>query len=345
MNLKTLKFNLPKRWKEVSRSGNENQLIIRIYHVNPLAHVDPKIFQDQPISSNAESSVSKIAVTTPSAVGGSFADFFKGMKGAIDSGFMPSYMTTGWLEDLNKKMTKTPGVEIPDESDITGDITIVQYQTNEIARESFQNYGSFQTGFGMVVPGSGGLSFADLMESDALKSVVSKEQREQMKLMSEKIKTAMPKIKEDIKKTGIKYTKGKFLGYEAIFSEMPNPTPPPKTPVPIKKGTFQGGGSRGNNLVVPLPKISKPYKETIVTCQAVLIKNFVITSGLFGTASLLPSGNTPCYSLTKTEQRKETVEGIKSTYIIAAASNYGNEGYLNKDDVEEVLLSIFSKIA
>jgi len=330
MNLQTIKFNLPNKWREASRSGNENQLILRIYHINPLAHVDPKIFQDQPISSDSKSSVSKLAVTTPSAVGGSYEEFFKTAQVNSANGYLPSYMDATWLENLHKKLSQTPGAEVPDESDFAGDVSIVRYKTKEMANQGFQNYASFQTGFGTPIPEAGGQSFADLMENDVLKSVVTKEQRKQMEIMSKMIKDSTPKIKEEIKKTGIKYKKGKLLGYDAIFSEMPNPNPPPKPATPIKKGKFQGGGSRGNNVVIPLPKVSKPYSKTITTCVAVLVNNCVITGSLLGATSLLPSGDTPCYSLTKTEKREETVEGIKSTYIIASASNYGNEGYLNK---------------
>lgn len=344
MNLQTIKFSFPNKWREASRSGNEKQLILRIYHINPLAKVDPKIFQDQPISSNSKSSVSKLAVTTPSMIGGSYGEFFKTMQINSANGYLPSYMSSTWLEDLHKKLSQTPGAEVPDESDFAGGISIVQYEDNKTAKQGFQNYNSFQTGFSTPIPGAGGQSFADLMKNDALKSVVTKEQRKQMEMLAEKMKEVMPKIKEEIKKTGIKYKEGKFLGYNAIFSEMPNPNPPPKPATPIKKGKFQGGGSRGNNVTIPLPKISKPYSKTITTCVAVLVKNFVITGSLLGAASLLPSGNTPCYSLNKTEKREENVEGIKSTYIIASASNYGSEGYLNKEEVEKALDSIFLKL-
>jgi hypothetical protein len=352
MNLRNLKFDLPSRWKEVSRSGNDNQINVRICHVSPLAKVDPKNFQDQPISSNEHASVSKIAIPTPSGIGGSFGDYFKGMSGFIASGFAPAYMTPVWLEDLRKKMTQTPGAEIPDESDITATVTIIQYADKNIAEQSFKNIGGLATaGFGgMVVPGakdpktSKDMTFADLFESDVLKAHVSKEQLAQMKKMSEVLRKETPKMKVEIKKAGLAYTEGKYLGFRALFSEMPNPTPPPKPAKPYKCGGM--GGSRGNNMYAPLPKISQPsYQKTIKTCQAILIKNFVISGGLLGMASFLPEGNMPCYSLSKTEKRLETVEGIKSTYIVPTVSNYSKEGYFCKEDAEEVNKKILSKVA
>ncbi len=350
MNLKSLRFNLPPSWREISRSGNENQLVLRLYHINPVSQVDSKIFQDQLISSSDTSSVSKIAVSTPSGVGGSYADFFKGMQGFIDSGFAPAHMTSSWLNDFRTKATKRPGAEVPDESDLTGDLSIVQSKTKDIAEQVFQGYASFPLGpFGGPIPGgpvSNGkaMNFMDLMESDALKSVVSKEQLAQMNLLSKEMKKQLPKIQAEAKKTGMKYREEKYLGYRAIFCDMPNPNPPPKPPSPIPKGKFQGGGSRGNNVTIPLPKASTPYSKTISTCQAVIVKNFVVTGGLLAAASFLPPGKTPCYSLKKTEKRTETVEGIKSTYIIASASTYAQEGYLNREEVEKALSCVFSKL-
>ena len=352
MNLKNLKFDLPKRWKEASRSGNKNQVNIHIFHINPLSKVDPKNFRDQPISSNEHSSVSKITIPTPSGVGGSFADFYKGMSGFISSGFAPAYMTPAWLDDLHKRFTKTPGAEIPDESDITADITIIQYADKDIAEQKFKNIGALATtGFGeIVIPGakdpktSKNMTYTDLFESDILKPYASKEQLVQMKKMAEIIKKETPKMKEGVKKAGLSYQEGKYLGYRALFSEMPNLTPPPQLPKPYKRGGM--GGSRGNNMYAPLPKISKsPYQKTIKICQAVLIKNFVVSGGLLGMASFLPTGNTPCYSLSKTEKRFETVEGIKSTYIVPTVSNYSQEGYFCKEDAEEVNKKILSKVA
>lgn len=352
MNLKNLKFDLPTRWKEASRSGNESQINIHIFHVNPLSKVDPKNFQDQPISANEHSSVSKIAIPTPSGIGGSFADFYKGMSGFISSGFAPAHMTPAWLDDLHKRLTKTPGAEIPDESDITADVTIIRYTDKNIAEQSFKNIGALPTaGLGeMIIPGAKNpktaknMTYTDLFESDILKPYISKEQLDQMNKMAEIIKKETPKIKENVKKAGLSYQEGKCLGYRALFSEMPNPAQSPQPPKPYKHGGM--GGSRGNNLYAPLPKISKPpYQKTIKICQAVLIKNFVVSGSLLGLASFLPAGNTPCYSLSKTEKKFETVAGVESTYIVPTVSNYNKEGYFCKEDAEEAVKKILSKVS
>ncbi|PIZ11073.1 hypothetical protein COY54_00850 [Candidatus Falkowbacteria bacterium CG_4_10_14_0_8_um_filter_41_36] len=322
MNLNNLKFDLPGNWREVSRSGNDNQINIRICHLSPLSRVNPKSLQDQLISSDQRSAVAKIAVPTPSGVGGSFAGYFKGMQAFIASGLAPAYMDSAWLEDLRQKLTQAPGAEIPDESDIVANVAIVQYSDQPIARQSFKNYGAGPMGgFNMPIPGMPqGTTYIDLLESDAFKPHVSSEQLAKMKTMAAKIKEATPKLKGEMAKTGLKYRETKYLSYDAIFSEMPNPAPaPPSTPIKRKTGGM--GGGYGNNVVTPLPKTAQPYVKTITACQAILVKNFVVTGSLLSLPFMLPSGDTPCYSLTKTKNKFETVEGIKSTYITPAVSN------------------------
>lgn len=344
MNLQKLKINLPAAWKEASRSGNENQLIARIYHINPLHSVDPKIFGDQVISSSETSQVVKLGVTTPSGTGGSYGDFIKGMKGFVASGFAPTYMTNAYLDDLHKKLSQTPGAEVPDESDIALDISIVQYKNKNDAKTALENFGAIPMGnFDAKIPGTD-MSFMDILSSDVLKSQASKEQLESMKAMSKIIKEKMPEMKAKVKETGLQYKKGKLLGYDAIFIEMPNPVPPPKAPQPVPKGKFQGGGSRGNDVTIPLPKVVTPYSKKITMYQAVLVDNFVVSGGLISAASMLSSGSTPCYSLTKTEKRTDTVEGVKSTYIIASASNFAAEGYLCRETAEKALKAVLEAL-
>lgn len=344
MNLKSIKIDWPDRWREISRSITANQLNIRVYHISPLAKVDRKIFQDQPISSGPKTSESRIAVPTPSGVGGPAGDFFKFTKDFIASGYAPSYMTPAWADDLQKKMTQTSGVEIPGESDIATDVIIAHFDTKEAAKSRLESFGAGPLGiFNAPLPGTK-MSYTDLMSNDVLKSVASKEQLAAMKDMAAKIKQAMPQMQADLKKTGLKYKKMKYLGYEAIFSEMPNPNPAPKAP-PVKKKTGGMGGGYGNNMFTPLPKITRPYQKTVSSCQAILVNNFVVSGGLLSLPAFMPAGDTPCYSLSKTEIKTDTVEGIRSTYHVPKASNYASEGYFNKEATEEVIKKILVRLA
>lgn len=135
MNLKDLKIDLPKSWRETSRSGAENQIYIRLYHISPLAHIDPKIFQDQSLPSpNPNVSITKVGVPTPGPQ--PLKNFYEMMKTLLSVGYLPGW-TSQKLDEFWKQMTQAPGAERPGESDFSGDITITRHQTEGIARQNW----------------------------------------------------------------------------------------------------------------------------------------------------------------------------------------------------------------
>lgn len=354
MNLKNLKLDLPKTWQETSRSGNENQAYIWLNHISPLVKVDPKIYQDESLPSPSPKVViTKVGV--PSASREPLKNFYEGMKGFILSGFAPPKMNLEWLEKLWKGMTKTPGVEKLGESDFSGDITIARYQTEKIARQSFKNIGLMPTqGFNVPVPGGvkipglpENVTITKLLESGEYEKMISRYvPKEQLEKLRSEIKKVQKKISEEVKpsllKSGVKYKEGKYLGCEAIYVESKNPTPKPKLKRPPKK-TSGGGGYIWS--LDPLPKISQPYSEIIISYQALLVKNFVITGSLLWEVVLLPSGNTPCYSLTRTTKKTMVNEGITFIDIVPVVSNYAKEGYLHKEEAEKILKKLITKLS
>ncbi len=354
MEVNKVKFDLPSNWEEASRQGNDKQVVIQLYHLSPFAKVSPDTFKDIPISSNERESVSKLPVPKPSGVGSPAGEFYTAMQAFIDSGFAPSHMTKEWLDDLHKKQTQIPGAEIPDESDITANISIVKYDTKEMAKQAFDNTELIQTDGFFNVPVVGGptnsagekMSYMELFTSDIMKPHLTKEQQESITELQKKLKEVEPEFKEAVKKTGLNYKHEQYLGYEAIYSEMPNNTQPSpsKSEKNSNKNKFSGGGGYGNNAYEPLPKIEKPYSATIKTYTSMLVGNCVVTGSLISMSLFLPSGNTPCYSLTKTTKKSETVEGIKTTLIVPTVSNYATEGYFNKEDAEKVLKNILTNI-
>ena len=173
MNLKNLKIKLPKTWQESSRLGNENQFSIWINHISPLANINPKAFQDQSLPSPSD----KIIITKIGILrfdSGPLKDFYRGMKMFISSGFAPPQLSLEWLEKLWKGMTKTPGFERPEESDLSADISVARHQTEEIAEQSFKNMALMPTkGFDVPVPGGvqipgmpKNVTMIELMEGD-----------------------------------------------------------------------------------------------------------------------------------------------------------------------------------
>ena len=380
MLLKDLKINLPKNWKEISRSAQEDSFYLKFYHINPAAHLDPKLFQDQ-IFSSPNSNVSKVRLAIPVASKAPLKDFREGMKGAIDSGFMPFKGATQKIDNLCKKMAMG---YYPEDGDFSGDILITRHPNEEIARQSFKNIALLPTQRfnapipgGVQIPGAPeNMTFAELFETDIyekympghlekmkehmpveqkamaeeqikkLKELMSKEQMEKIRAEIEKAQKQLQEEKKaNLGKSGAEYKETKYLGYDAICLESKNPTPPPN-PIKSKNPSDVGGGF--DDRYDPLPKISKPYKDRIINYQALLIKNFIITGNLLWQIDSLPPGDTPCYSLTKSKKKISTYREGGMTFeditITPIVSNYKKEGYLYKEEVEEIFKKILAEL-
>jgi hypothetical protein len=356
MDLKNLKLDLPKNWREVSRSSNENQFYIKIYHIHPLSKVDPKITQNQLLPSpSPQVSITKVGVRVP---GQPLQTFYDGMKACILSGFVPPEWTLQKLDNLWKQMTE--GYH-PGEGDFSADLSIVQYQTKEIARQLFKNIALMPTqGFNVPVPGDVKLlglpentTITELVESDVYGKMISQYiSKEQLEKLRSEMKKVQKQIQEEVKpsflKSGVKYEETKYLGCETIYVESKNPAPPSKPKALPRKTSGVGGGGGYDDSLDPLPKISQSYAEKTVIYQAMLIKNFVITGSLLWTVASLPSGDTPCYSLTQTKKKittmKEDGQVFTDIAIVPVVSNYAKEGYLYKEEVEEILKTVIKKL-
>lgn len=374
MNLKNLKIDLPKTWRETSHTGNEKQIIIHVYHVNPLAHIDPKRFQYQAMPSRGpEISVTKLGIQAPGRGLRPMEEFYKGMKALIASGIMPpAVMTMGKLEKWWKEFTKSPQAERPGESDVASDIDITQYQDEETAWQTLKNKGQMPTrGFNVPIPGgitipgmSKNMTMSDLLQSDMLKNYIPKEQLGKLEKMQSAIKgvqAKMPKIRQDLEKKGVKYGEGKYLGCKTVYLESPNPTPPPASKsASSSRSNVSGMGMGGKNVdafgkreghiahLDPLPKVAEPYAATKIMYLGLLFKNFIIGGPLLWGVDSLAPGNTPCYSLTKTKEVISTdrVGGkiFKDITIVPLPSTFAQEGYLNREEVEKIFRDIISKL-
>ncbi len=359
MNLKNFKLDLPKTWKEASRLGTEHNAMIHVYHINPLAHLDPKRLKDQVMpSADPEVSITKIGLPTESIH--PLDDFYKGMKAAIASGLMPPEWTAQKLETLWKGMTATPHAERPGESDLANDIEIIQCPDEDFARQTLKNKGQMPTrGFDVPIPGGvlipgmpKNATMSDILQSDMLKKFIPKEQLGQLEKMQSAIKgvqAQMPKIKQGLEEKGVKYKEGKYLGCEAIYFEFPNHNPPPK-PRSSFRGTSTGeGGGGGYTELDPLPPVARPYSATNTFYLGILYKNFIVGGPLLSMIDSLPPGNTPCYSLTQTKEifTTDNVEGkvFKGIVIVPLVSNYATEGYFYKEEAEEIYRNIISKLS
>ena len=373
MNLKNLKIKLPKTWKESSRSCKENQFFIWINHISPLTNIDSKKFQTQQLPSS-DTNVPVIRLGIPTASRAPLKDFYDGMKASISSGLLPPEINHQWLEKLWKGMTKTPGFEYPGESDLSVDISIAKYQDEEVAEQSFKNIALMPTkGFDVPIPGgsqvpgiSKDVTITELLKSDVYEKYMSKEylkkymskdqlkefekhmskdKLEEMKSAIKEVQKEMPKVERDMSKSGVKYREGRYLGCKAIYIEGKNPMPKSKPRLSSrKKGNFPAGSVC--DIFDPLPKVSLPCQKTIISYQAILIKNFIIIGSFLWMVASLPPGNTPCYSLTRS--KKKVIidnDGDKTIYIVPLVSNYGKEGYIHREEAEGIIKNIIAPLS
>jgi len=216
---------------------------------------------------------------------------------------------------------------------------------------------------GIQIPGMPeNITMTELLNSDIFEKYVSegylsKEQLEKTRSEIKKVQKQMPEVRQDMLKLGVKYQKGKYLGCESLYLEAKNPVPRPKSklksnsfPIKSNSGTGMGtGGGSGYTILDPLPKTSESYREKIIFYQAILVKNFVISGSLLWTVASLPSGTTPCYSLSKTKQKTHFISdgGIryKYIYIVPIVSNIAKEGYFYREEVEKIIKEIIARLS
>ncbi len=389
VNLKDFKIELPKNWQESSRSGSESQFFVWINHISPLAHIDPKTFQDQALPSSSD----KIIITKvgiPRFGPPPLKGFYEMMKGLLSVGSLPGW-TSQKIDKLWKGITETPGLERPGESDFSADISIARCETKEIAEQQFKNMALMPTkGFNVPVPGGvqipgmpKNMTFTELLGSGIyekyvpehlekmkkhmskeqlkeaegqikkLKKYMSKERLGEARSAMKEVQKEMSKVEQDLSKSGVKFREGEYLGCKAIYVEGKNPSPKPRLESSSSSGKIGNGtgmGAGGGYITLdPLPKISQPYQEKNIAYQAILVKNFIITGSLLWPITALPSGRTPCYSLTQTKQKTHFTqeEGIRYKYIdiVPVVSNIAKQGYLYKEEVEGIFEKIIASLS
>ena len=268
MNLKELKLNLPERWQETSRSGSENQIYIWLNHINPLVDVDPKIRQNQTLPSSSENTIiTKVGV--PIAGPPPIKEIYGGLIEA--SRALGLYQQAVEIEKVYQALTTTPGFERPGESDFSADVSIAQYQTAQIAEQSFKNMALMPTkGFNIPLPGGVQIpgmpkdtTFTELLESntyekympehiekmkDQAKKYASKEQLKKMKEQIRKVKKIMSKEQLEKMRSAIREVQKETAKVKQDFS---------KSGVEFREGKYLGCKAIYVESENPNPK-SKP---------------------------------------------------------------------------------------
>jgi len=371
-----------KNWREISRVGSENSVGIKIYHISPLSKVDPKITQDQSLPSpNPNVTVTRVGVPTPSRPPlKDFYEGMKGAisSGFMPPEWTMQKLDNLYKQMTEAHYPEDGdfGADIEIAQFQNEEMARQQFKNMGLMPTHGFDVPVAVPGAGKMLGLSENVTFTELLESEAYekflskfksenmpeewKGHVSKEQweklRSQMKgFQIEKlrsgIKKAQKQIQEEVKpglaKAGVKYKEIKYLGCDVICAEGKNPSPPPRPRAEkLSSKDVPGGGGGFDDRFDPLPKIPQPYSEKTALYQAMLVKNFVITGGLLWAAASLLPGNTPCYSLTrfkkKTSITREGGQVFTDISFVPVVSNFAREGYLHKEEVEEIFKTLFT---
>jgi len=331
---------LPKGWQEISRIENDQQVTIRIGHINPEDKAEPMLTSGNPSQTVGGEPVAVHGITTR----GTMTKFYESMKVMAATGWMKGY-TPEKIEKMRGDANKLQH----EKYDMTTDITAIRYQDAKAAKQALQNQITMQTKgiMNITVPGTD-KSMLDVLDIPQVKKGLNAEQLAMLTKMKRTMNGEMEqKIKEVHKKEGLSYHMGTYLGYAAAFSEIENPEyarfMAPKPKVKQDPHAFHGGGFdplAGKGILPKRPKPQAPPK-VIQSCLGIQVGAYVVSGMLLGTVPMLPPGSTFCEGLTKHKIyiEKENVEGKMYTtkHVVPVASTYAKEGYVYREEAEQMI--------
>lgn len=364
MKVKELKlqdFANPKRWKLLNYSvSSAKQSVLRIGHINPEIFMDKEKGIARQV--NKEDKEGKIVETTITVgvrtLRGSMTDYYEGMMKAIQAGLITG-ITVKDIQDMREKTNDLN----PEECDSHLDVSVADYEKEKIASQTLENMVT-QTTKGLMnvpLPGmSNNMTFAETLQNPLVKKEILKQvgsEKELDKLLKE-FNRASEEMVKGAKESNFKYNIEKFNKYPAVYFSSPS------TSKPIKKAKRKSGvieiknsdgtvtkikPSGGSDMRVKYPpnafeKEDLPIDGKIL--QAIQVGQFIISGSLVTSLHYMPKGEQFCHSLTKfrTETKITHSEGmtfIEHT-IFPVNSTLEKEGYLNREEVKEMILNIIS---
>jgi hypothetical protein len=246
------------------------------------------------------------------------------------------------IEELRRKMNE----QMSEDCDFWTDITIVDYKDEKVSEQALINIkDQFIKGF-VNVAQPGALNNMSL--KDAFKNPLVRKAAKERGVSGTKMDEALEQISEassqavkQVAESNIKYTEGKFHEFPAIY------VIPPKQfkPQPRKKSKGDGGGGFDTRVKLPANAFKKenfPIGGKVL--QAIRVGKYLISGGLLTSLNYMSTKNTYCQSLTKFKTTTKTTHEGDMTFIdhfiVPVDSNFGTEGYFNREEDEEMLLKL-----
>jgi hypothetical protein len=360
--IKLADFANTKRWKEIEKAGGQGQIMFRLGHLNPEYNIDPVYGQANKILKQEQRG--KVIETT-STVGiatkkGKMADFYDVMVQFAQAGLLKGFS----VEEIKAHREKVNQL-LPEECDFWTDIAIADYQEEEIASQGLENLANqFTEGLVNVpVPGAvNNMTLKDVFQNPLVRAEAKKRgvAETEMSKALEKITKASQQAVRQIQESKVKYQLGKFnKKYPAVYclpplivknkskTENKNEIIKIKNPDGSTRTAQLGGGGSDTRFRLPANAFEKedyPIEGRLL--QAIQVKNYLITGNLLTALHCLPSARFFCQSLTKFKTITQTTRQGELTFIdhfiVPVNSNLGKEGYLNREEAENMLLSLLS---
>lgn len=350
----------PKRWKLFEEITSNQQSIFKLGHFNPEVFMDQEKGEINKIikterRGNVIETTSTLGVITKK---GKRSDFFDAMNFAIQSGLVTA-MTLADIQDLRDKLSQF----YPEEYDYNADISILKYKNEKMASQALQNVATQFTKslIDTVIPGTpNDMTIGELFKNPLMVAEIKKQGHSQGEIdkMLKEIERAGAQIPQRTQESGAKYEIGKFHQYPAVYFILP--VKPKVTKREKKKdgiieiknpdGTItkiRPSGGVDDRVKFPPDAFKKEdYPIGGKMLQTIQVKNFIISGGLLTFLHCSPSGKLFCQSLTEFETITETFhdEGITfiNHLIVPLNSCLEKEGYMNREELEDMILKIIS---
>jgi hypothetical protein len=341
------------RWQELKRVANKQQVFFQIGHLNPEVNVDPVYGQSNKVikeekRGNVIETTSTVGISTKK---GSMTDFYEAMIGMAKMGLLSGFSVEK-IEKLRRDINK----EQPEECDFWSDINVAGFDDAKIAGQSLENYvNQFSIGLAnSPIPGADNMSLVDAFNNPLVKEAAQKQgvSEKEMAEALEKIKAASGQVVKQVAESGVSYQKGDFRDYPAVYLYPPlaKRKPKPKKPAQPKTKMMTGGG--GSDPRVKFPKDAFKKEDLPIggrALQAFQAGRYLITGSLLTSLNYMPTGKAFCQSLTKFETKTKTSKIGDKTFIdhfiIPVNSCLGQEGYLNREETEKMVLDLVSLLA
>lgn len=356
------KWMNPKRWKLLDKTANSQQLVFKLGHLNPEVFMDSekgernKILKTE-VRGNITETTSTYGIITKK---GKMADFYDSMAYAIQSGLITEF-TIQDIQDLRDRANKG----FPEECDYITSISAINYKEEKVASQAFINTATqFTKGLAdTVIPGApNNMTIGEAFKNPLVIAEMKKQghSMERIDAVAEKIREASTQMTQSTQKINARFELGKFHQYPAVYFI------PPERPETTKKekkrnrtieiensdGTMtkiQASGGFDDRVEFPPNAFEKEeYPIGGKILQAVQAENFVISGGFLSSLFCAPSGKLFCQSLTQFKTVTKTTYSDGMTFIdhliVLENSCLEKEGYMNREEIEKMILEFISTL-